>query len=52
MPKFPGSRYFEDPQSDLYEILEAADGVKTELSDNYGSQGWVESTTLTVRLTM
>ena len=33
--------YFEDPQSDLYQILEAADGVKTELSDNYGNQGWL-----------
>ena len=33
--------FFEAPQSDLFDILEAADGVHTELDDNYGSQGWL-----------
>ena len=33
--------YFEAPQADLYPVLEASDGVVLELSDNFGSQGWL-----------
>ncbi|SVB13957.1 uncharacterized protein METZ01_LOCUS166811, partial [marine metagenome] len=33
--------YFEAPQSDLYDLLDAADGVTTGQRDNYGSQGWL-----------
>jgi len=33
--------YFEAPQADLLPILESSPGVKTALSDNFGSQGWL-----------
>jgi len=33
--------YFEAPQSDLYDLLDAADDVTTGQRDNYGSQGWL-----------
>ena len=33
--------YFEAPESDLYDLLDAADGVTTGQRDNYGSQGWL-----------
>ena len=37
--------YFEAPQSDLYDLLDAADGVTTGQRDNYGSQGWLRINT-------